>query len=186
MWVWNARKGQSVSGSARQTGANMGVSTIDATIVEAEPGRRAARVRFFKKIVFRLDDGTTRTVAKAVVHSSLAGHLQPGAQGRFYLFTAIDHRGLHGFRDRKGGAFFHFPKNNEVLTLFMTIIMGLWVGGALVAVGGLPVLATIFLILGIPAYILFRQTRIQAQRQFEADNQAVVAAQPAAMPLSGS
>jgi hypothetical protein len=91
----------------------MSVSIIDGTIEEAVPGRKAMSVRLFKSIVFRLADGSTKTVLKPVVHSEVAGQIQPGTSGRFYLFAAIDHRGLHGLRDDKGHALMHFPRNQR-------------------------------------------------------------------------
>jgi hypothetical protein len=151
----------------------MSVSIVDGTIEEAVPGRSALSVRFFKRIVFRLADGGTKTVLKPVVHSRLAEHLQPGTSGRFYLYAAIDHRGVHGLRDDKGQALMHFPRNNEIATLIAALLMGLWVGGALVSVGGIPILPGLVVLLSVPAYFLYRNTRIEAERQFASDNRPV-------------
>ena len=52
--------------------------------------------------MFRLDDGSTKTWAKAVVMNNVADLLKPGTRGRFYLYTAIDHRGVHGVRTDDG------------------------------------------------------------------------------------
>ena len=159
----------------------MGVSIVDGTIEEAVPGRKAMGVRFFKRIVFRLADGGTKTVLKPIVHSQLAGHLQPGTSGRFYLYAAIDHRGLHGLRDDKGHALMHFPRNNEIGSLIAALLMGLWVGAALVSVGGIPILPGILVVLSVPAFFLYRNTRIEAERQFARD-QDPAKPTPAAAP----
>ena len=164
----------------------MSVSIIDGTIEEAEPGRKAMSVRLFKRIVFRLADGSTKTVLKPVVHSELAGQIQPGTSGRFYLFAAIDHRGLHGLRDDKGNALMHFPRNNEIATLVSALLMGLWVGVALVSVGGIPILPGLVLLLAVPAFFLYRNTRIEAERQFASDNQPVSPAAAAPEPVVGA
>ena len=165
----------------------MGVSIVDGTIREAVPGRRALGVRFFKHITFSLADGGTKTVAKPIVHSRLAEHLQPGTSGRFYLFTAIDHRGLHGLRDDKGHALMQFPRNNEVATLVAALLMGLWVGAAMLSAGVIPIIPGILVVLSVPAFFLYRNTRIEAERQFASDNrQAPPAADAAAEPAVGA
>src|SRR4030095_627345 len=151
----------------------MSVSIIDGTIEEAEPGRKAMSVRMFKRIVFRLAAARTKMLLRPVVHSELAGQIQPGTSGRFYLFAAIDHRGLHGLRDDKGHALMRFPRNNEVATLVSALVMGLWVGAALVSVGGIPILPGLVLLLAVPAFFLYRNTRIEAERQFGSDNRPV-------------
>lgn len=155
----------------------MGVSSVDGVLEEAVPGRRAAGLQIFKKLVFRLDGGGTKTVAKAVVHSDLVEHMQPGLRGRFYLFTAIDHRGLHGFRTADGMEMHRFPKNNERIAYVLLIVCAIWVSLALVLFGGVPILPTILLIIGIPLTILTRKTRIESEQQFAADNAA-----PAGLP----
>ena len=147
----------------------MGVSTVDGELIEAIPGRRAAKVRIFKQIVFRLADGSTKTIAKPNVHADLASHLQPGLRGRFYLFTSIDHRGLHGFRDEHGRAMFHFPRNNEIAMLVCVLLCGLWCGFTIWKFGDAPILPTLIFILGVPAFFLFRNTRKQAARQYRED-----------------
>ena len=38
---------------------------------------------------------------------------QPGTSGRFYLYTAIDHRGIHGVRDDEGRSAFAFPRSTK-------------------------------------------------------------------------
>ena len=104
----------------------------------------------------------------------------------FYLFAAIDHRGLHGLRDDKGHALMHFPRNNEVATLVSALLMGLWVGGALVSVGGIPIFPGLVLLLAVPAFFLYRNTRIEAERQFASDNQPVPPAAAAPEPVVGA
>jgi len=157
----------------------MGVSTIDGTIEEVVAGRRAAKVQFFKRIVFRLQDGSSKTIAKAVVHSRLAEHIRPGASGRFYAFTSIDHRGLHGLRDGSGHELFHFPRNNEYLMIGVVAFSALWAAIMLLAIGDVPIIAALILLFGTPAYFLFRKTGMEAKRQFEADGGFVAKATPA-------
>ncbi len=148
----------------------MGVSIIEGTIESADLRRKAARVRIYRSIVFRLADGETRTIAKPIAHPDVAEYLQPGASGRFYLFTSIDHRGLHGVRTAAGAAAYAYPRNNEVVGLVLFLIAILWVGAGILVFQGLPILGTIVLILGALVWIVNRRLRGEAQRQFEADS----------------
>lgn len=163
----------------------MGVSTIDGTIESIELGRKALKVRIFKRITIKLPDGTSRSLGKSLVHEDLAEHLQPGTSGRFYTFTAIDHRGVHGIRGADGLELLAFPRNNEVLMLFTIALLALWMTVAQVTSGGVPVLALILMVLSIPAYFLYRATRSEAERQFRVDA-APAPAPAAAEPAVGA
>jgi hypothetical protein len=91
----------------------MAVSYIDGTLEQAELKRAPLNLRIYKQLTFRLRDGRERTILKAIVDAKVAALLEPGVSGRFYLFTAPDHRGVHGIRDDQGRAVFAFPRNNE-------------------------------------------------------------------------
>ena len=147
----------------------MSVSIIDGTITEAVPGRRAMGVRQFRSIDFRLADGSTQTVKKPMVHADLAGRLQPGASGRFYLFACYDHRGIHGYRDERGQACFRFPRNSEIILAAVMIPVALWVFYVLFYWAGLPIFWTLLLLLGVATLIHYRSIRRQAEKQFAAD-----------------
>ncbi len=149
----------------------MGVSILDGTIEEAVLKRSVRNIRIFRHVRFRLRDGGTKSVAKPVVDASVAHLLQPGASGRFYLYTSIDQRGIHGVRDDQGHAAFGFPKNNEIAMLVVMLINLVWVGFTLVTVAGVPILGTILLILSGPYYFYLRKLRADARRQFDADSQ---------------
>src|SRR6478735_4493802 len=105
----------------------MSTSIIDGTVEQAEPGRRRGGIAIFKSIRFTLDDGSSRTVTKAVVKQEIADELVPGAKGRFYLFKAFDISGIHGLRTPDGRAVYAFPGNNQKLFLVLGILNLLWV-----------------------------------------------------------
>lgn len=147
----------------------MGVSTIDGTLEEAVLKRVRRNMRVYERLTFRLRDGTSKSVAKAIVDEKVADKLLPGTSGRFYLYTAIDHRGVHGVRDAAGQATFAYPKNNEKALLIVIPLMALWVVAALVLAGGIPIWPSLVLIISVPAYFLYRNTRVQATRQFDSD-----------------
>ncbi len=149
----------------------MGVSILDGTIEEAVLKRSVRNIRIFRHVRFRLRDGGTKSVAKPIVDASVAHLLQPGTSGRFYLYTSIDQRGIHGVRDDQGHAEFGFPRNNEIAMLVIMLINLVWVSVALVAMGGVPILGTILLVLSGPYYFYLRKLRADARRQFEGDSQ---------------
>jgi hypothetical protein len=147
----------------------MGVSVIDGTIEEVVLRRRRKLGSVYDRVVFRLDDGSTKTWGKSVVWNEVADHLKPGLRGRFYLYTAIDHRGIHGIRTAGGQEVYGFGKVNEIVSIVIFVTMALLVAISVATMGDAPLLATILLVLSIPMYILYRGTRVQAERQFRAD-----------------
>lgn len=147
----------------------MAVSFIDGTLEQAELKRAPLNLRIYKQLTFRLRDGRERTILKAIVDAKVAALLEPGVSGRFYLFTAPDHRGVHGIRDDQGRAAFAFPRNNERAMLIISII-GIVLLGATLAMDMMSGWALITIALGVPFYIIFRSNRIAAERQFEGDS----------------
>lgn len=147
----------------------MAVSTIDGTIEEANVTRSRRGLNIYEKIVFRLTDGSRKTWAKAVVHDSVAAHIRPGASGRFYLFTTLDQRGVHGVRTTEAPAL-HFPTQFETFSMVLALINLAVVILSIVALDRIQLLSLILLLLFAPAYIYFRSLRAQAERQFEADS----------------
>jgi hypothetical protein len=148
----------------------MGVSILDGTIEEAVLKRSVRNLRVFHHVRFRLRDGETKTVAKPLVDASVAHLLQPGASGRFYLYTSIDQRGIHGVRDDQGHATFGFPKNNEIAMLVVFIFSLVWIGITVGTLAVAPLLATILLLFSGPYYLYLNKLRHDAKRQFDGDS----------------
>lgn len=158
----------------------MGVSTVDGTIEEAVLKKARSNLRIYQYIKFRQRDGETMTVVKPIADASVAELLTPGTSGRFYLFTQIDHRGIHGVRTSDGREVGKFPKNNE-LAMIIVGVMGLimlMVGFAIDRLNGWGVICVL---LGFPGYVLYRSTRSTAERQFASDGERPMplAAEPA-------
>jgi hypothetical protein len=147
----------------------MSTSMIDGTVAEAEPGRRRGAVTVFKTIRFQLDDGSSRTVTKAVVKQDLADELVPGAKGRFYLFKAFDIGGIHGLRTPDGRAVYAFPANNQKLFLVLGIINLLWVVTMVAVRGAVPMLGVALLVLAGVGWYFMGQGQAEAKRQFDGD-----------------
>jgi hypothetical protein len=152
---------------------DVGVSVIDGTLEAAELRKVRQKARIYSRLVFRQKDGSVKTVEKAVVDGKVAERLEPGVSGRFYLFQAIDHRGLHGVREEGGGALFGYSKLNE-RAMLVTAAVGLVIGFLYVTVlDKFSLWSPILLILGGGGYVLYRNTRLEAERQFSADNPGV-------------
>ena len=158
----------------------MATSIIDGAVEEATFKRAFRKMQVWGPLKFRLRDGSTKTLDKVIIDASLAPYITPGNSGRFYCYAAIDHRGIHGVRTDGGEAHYAFARNNEisgiicaVVGLFLTIMyIAFW---DKVSIWGL-----ICIVLGVPLYFLYRQTRLDAEKQFDADSAYV--APPAAVP----
>lgn len=158
----------------------MGVSVIDGTIESAELKRTAPGVRFYKSIVFRLPNGETKTLAKPIAHPTMGEHLIPGTSGRFYTFASIDHRGIHGVRTSGGAALYAYPKNNEVIGMWVTIFAVVAAAIMISLIGDFSIWLLIAIILGPILWIYNRNLRQQGERQFNGDTAPVPTQAPAA------
>ena len=89
-------------------------------------------------------------------------HLNPGAEGRFYLFSAVDMRGVYGLRLDDGHSASDYPgKSNRVIFL-----LALGVGFAvsllyLLTTGSVRLLP--FIPMAIGAFGLFYMARIERE-----------------------
>ncbi len=147
----------------------MATSTIDGTIEEAVLKRRRSQGGFYERIKFRLDDGSTRTWARAHVMSNVGDLLVPGTRGRFYLFTAIDHRGVSGVRTDDGREAFGVARLNEQVGMWLVIVNIALTILYVAVLDGVSILALILIVLGVPMFFLYRQNRLDAEKAFKAD-----------------
>ena len=148
----------------------MAVSIIDVTIEAMVLKKVRQNVRVYETITFRLDGGGSQSVAKAIVEGKVAERLEPGVGGRFYLYKAIDHRGIHGLRDKEGRAVFGYSSMNE-RAMLVAITIGLVLTILYVALlDKLSLWGPLLVVLGVPGYFLYRGTRVEAESQFRADN----------------
>ncbi len=147
----------------------MATSTIDGTIEEVVLRRRRSLGSIYDRIKFRLDDGSTRTWAKAHVMNNIGDLLVPGTRGRFYLFTAIDHRGVSGIRTDDGREAFGVARLNEQVGMWLVIVNILLTILYITVLDGISILALILIVLGVPMFFLYRQNRLDAEKAFKAD-----------------
>lgn len=148
----------------------MGIEVIDGTIEAAVLKRSSGTVAFYDSISIRTTEGSERRLEKVAVAPEVAAALQPGTDGRFYGYRAIDHRGLFAMRTRDGRSAFAIPSGNERIMLMMAIV-GLAGAVILMTLGkGLSLLALILGVLGSIGYLKYRSTRIEGRARFDADS----------------
>ena len=147
----------------------MATSTIDGIVEEAVIRRRRSQGSFYERIRFRLDDGSTRTWAKAHVMNEVGDLLLPGTRGRFYLFTAIDHRGVSGVRTADGREAFGVARLNELVGLWIVVVNLLLTILYVAFMDSISVLALVLIVLGVPMFFLYRQNRRDAEKAFRSD-----------------
>jgi hypothetical protein len=148
----------------------MAIEVIDGTIEAATVRRSSAKVVLYDGITIRTTSGSERRLEKVAVAPDVAAALQPGTDGRFYGYKAIDHRGLFGMRTRDGRAAFAPPTGNERI-MFMMAIAGL-VGFAVLLLLGKAIgwVALVLGIMGVLGYSSYRSTRIEARARFDGDS----------------
>ncbi len=161
--------GRDRTGRLEARGMGMAASKIDGTVEEAVLRRRRPKISVYDRILFRLDDGTTKTWTKAVVMNNVAELLTPGTRGRFYVFSAIDHRGISGVRTDDGREVLSLSRINEYAGLGVFISMTLLCTLQISLMDGVSIWALVLAVLGLPLFLLYRQTRLDAEKAFNAD-----------------
>lgn len=147
----------------------MPIEVIDGTIEAAVVKRSTAATILYDSITIRTADGSQRRLDKVAAAPDVAAALQPGTEGRFYAYKAIDHRGLFGMRTRDGRSTFAIPTGNERIMLVMAIA-GFAGFVILLALGkGIGLLGLILGVLGVIGHLKYRGTRIEGRARFDAD-----------------
>jgi hypothetical protein len=147
----------------------MAIEVIDGTIEAAVVKRSSAATILYDSITIRTADGSQRQLDKVAVAPDVAAVLQPGTQGRFYGYKAIDHRGLFAMRTRDGRAAFAIPSGNERIMLMAAIVGAVGFVVLLLLGKGIGLLALAMAVLGGIAYFKYRSTRIEGRARYDAD-----------------
>jgi hypothetical protein len=161
----------------------MATSIIDGTIEEAHLKRSFWNMRVFDPVLIRQADGHVENLGKTIVEGHLAYHIVPGAAGRFYRYTAIDHRGIHGVRLTNGEEAYGFARNNEIASIACILM-----GAALVAIYLLTgtVLSSwmwLLLVIGLVGLPLYGSARAAAWKQYCEDQGYIPPAPAEAAPV---
>src|SRR5688572_27772349 len=149
----------------------MAIEIIDGTLEGAVVKRTTAKVVLYESITIRATDGSEHRLEKVAVAPGVAAELQPGTDGRFYGYKAIDHRGLFGMRTRDGRSAFAIPTGNEQIMVIMGIVGLVVFVGSLLLGKGIGLLAVILAVLGAVGYFKYRSTRIEARARYDSDSE---------------
>lgn len=147
----------------------MSVAAIDGTLEAANLKRKVRNISVYDSIVIRRDGGGEERLGKTMVANPVADALQPGTRGRFYTYASIDHKGMHGVRTADGKAVYDFPQNNEKLMLIVLAVNLLWLVGGILLDGRARYFPLALVALAAIVYPLYRKTRLESRRQFDAD-----------------
>ena len=142
---------------------------IEGTLQNVSVRKANSKVTLYDSIDWRLSDGSTQRVEKIAVAPVVAEVLASDAQGRFYTYQAIDHRGLMGVRTSDGRAAFAMPSGNEKIMLIAAIVGALWFTGVLLTRGGVALLGLAMAVLGGYFYFSYRKLRTEIRARFDAD-----------------
>jgi len=148
----------------------MSTETIDGTIETATVKQSNAKVSIYDAIVVRQPDGSERRLEKVAVAPSVVEMLQPGVQGRFYTYKALDHKGIVAVRTKDGRSAFAIPSGNERIMMMAAIVGLAWVLVMVIARGGVPILGALLGIGGALGWFSYRKTRIESRARFDADS----------------
>lgn len=153
----------------------MAVSVIDGTLESVTVKRKASRVWRLHDLVFRTAaGGETRLDGMTVVTPDIGVALQPGVNGRFYVYRAIDHKGIHAVRSPDGSVLMKFPRSNETLMAVLFFI-NIAAAAAMFAIDGSPNWLTVALIpFTSVLWFLYRAARREAEAQVIADRAPVI------------
>ena len=99
----------------------------------------------------------------------VAAALQPGTEGRFYGYKAIDHRGLFAMRTRDGRSAFKIPSGNERIMLMAAVVGAVGFVVLLLLGKGIGLLALAMAVLGGIGYFKYRSTRIEGRARYDSE-----------------
>lgn len=145
----------------------MSVSVVEGTVTEAVKTRTKPFARYRVLTIARRDGGMEQ-IKGPVAASAIGEHLVPGAEGRFYLFRAIDHGGVHGIRLGDGTEIYAYPGNNIRLFILVIVIAIAWIAVSVLN-DKLPLLAVGMIVLGAVGVVLTSKSKSETRRQFESD-----------------
>jgi hypothetical protein len=147
----------------------MAIDMIDGTIENAVLKRSSATLALYESITIRTAAGPVIQLDKVAVAPEVAAALQPGTDGRFYGYKAIDHRGLFAMRTRDGRSAFAIPSGNERIMLVAAIVGAVAFVALLLLGKGIGLLALAMAVLGGIGYFKYRSTRLEGRARYDAD-----------------
>ncbi|SMF61529.1 hypothetical protein [Allosphingosinicella indica] len=143
---------------------------IDGTIQVATLKRETRRRCQFQDVTLLSLDGLEVKFRKLTVPAALAGAIAPGTSGRFYLHGLGARPSVHGVRTHDGQTGFGFSRGAEWAMLIAGAVAMIAAAVALMVRNDWCLgLALHVAVLATIATLLFRRSRIVADRTFRAD-----------------
>ena len=147
----------------------MTIEVIDGTLEAATTRSSNAKVSIYDAIVVRSADGSERRLQKIAAAPAVAAMLLPGTQGRFYVYSAIDHKGLVAVRSTDGRSAYAMPSGNERIMLMAAIVGAAWFVVVLATRGNIAWLSLVLGVAGGFGYFFYRSTRLESRARYDAD-----------------
>ena len=147
----------------------MAVTVIEGEIETADQGRSPplGNSTIYKRIVWRMHDGSTHKMKQLVVDRALNPLLEPGAKGRFYCYTAIEYKGLFGVRVDGAEPLYVYPNGASLNAKIMLTIGGLLVLTYLLLQNAVAGLGLLLLGYAIALLVTDRQNRVAGSVLFD-------------------
>jgi hypothetical protein len=147
----------------------MSVSVLEGKVLSA-PVKFARRgIVRYDHIEFERAGGGTERISKPVAGAAVAELIEPGAEGRFYLYKVLDVRGIHAVRLAGGAERYGYPGSNAGIFLGVIAMSVVWMALRIFDRGDVPLLGVLLFGFGIVGYFLTRSNRAETRRQFDGD-----------------
>lgn len=147
----------------------MSVSVIEGRILEAPVRFSRKGVVRYGHLEFARRDGAIERIGSPVTTDRIAALIAPGAEGRFYLYKVLDVKGIHGVRLADGGEQYDYPGNNAGIFAGAVAIGLAWNAVRIFGYGDVSLTGALVLALGIVGFVMTRNSRAEARRQFDTD-----------------
>jgi hypothetical protein len=164
----------------------MSVSVLDGKVLEAPVKFSRKGIVRYNHILFERPDGSTERIGKRVAGAAVAELIEPGAEGRFYLYKVLDVKGIHGVRLAGGAERYAYPGNNAGIFLGVLAMSAAWMALRIFDRGDVPLLGVLLFGLGIIGFFLTRSSRAETKRQFDGDEKTLRTSRPAARTVPAS
>ncbi len=149
----------------------MATSIIDGTLVDCVTGRsKPGKFTIYKSLTFERADGSTEVLKKQVVRADIADLLKPGVKGRFYTFTALDLKGIHGVRLENGASAYSYHTGNLTLFPILGALNIAWIVLMMLTRDAVPMLGVLVLGLVTVGYFITRRSITETREQFDGDD----------------
>jgi hypothetical protein len=149
---------------------------VDGTLVVAKLKRRLMGGAVYTDVAVRREDGTHRVIGTIMALDDMKAAMAPGTRGRFYFYDVLGSKGIYGVCPAGGLAHAGFPSRWELMSggmgaLNLSMALGWWL-----LAGSFAPFATALGLLCLVMAGIFLRTRIEAMRDYRADDRSAPSA----------